>query len=605
MFEVCCYACPMPSSCFVADRQREVLAALAAEEVVEATVFARRMRLLAEADQLWEAGPEAFAVLELAGTARIGQGRAARQLSDGHRLVTLFPVALALLETGEMYRESAALLLSLTASCAEAVQAEVGERLTRQVAGLNTTDARKVINRTIPQVEAELDPELTRERLEAAKRNRGVWTHPEPDEMLRVGADLPAVAGRRWALDFEELVRAQKVADREAGVVRTQAQRRADVFAQLPSRVLALITLIQQGRVSELLAAASTEPDLAPEDLDALEALAEQTLDLFPTPTPADPTPADPTADPAVDPTADPAVDPTADPAVDPAVDPESPVRERPSFDEVLRALLRLRLRDPVVINVHIPMTTLLELDHRSGWIDGYGPVSAEHTRLLVPMAGLRQLFVAHDSGLPLAHSPTTQPPLTDELPANPEAFAKLAAQVRARLLGLLGPRTIADDAEPHHDPSNRLAAFVETRDQICLGIGCACSARRSDKDHELRWPEGPTAAWNLGSKSPRCHHAKHTGWDVHRHDAGPTAGTVTWTSPLGHSYTKPGVWTAPTPLPHDVTLPAPRLQPFDETDSSPWEHPLHQEPTPPPAKPDIEIVRTWNDDGDLDNPPF
>jgi hypothetical protein len=87
----------MTSSCSVADRQREVLAALAAEEVVEATVFARRMRLLAEADQLWEAGPEAFAVLELAGTARIGQGRAARQLSDGHRLVTLFPLALALL----------------------------------------------------------------------------------------------------------------------------------------------------------------------------------------------------------------------------------------------------------------------------------------------------------------------------------------------------------------------------------------------------------------------------------------------------------------------------------------------------------------------------
>jgi hypothetical protein len=51
----------------------------------------------------------------------------------------------------------------------------------------------------------------------------------------------------------------------------------------------ALITLIQQGRVQELLAQTSADPDLAPEDLDALEALAEQTLDLFPTPTPADP----------------------------------------------------------------------------------------------------------------------------------------------------------------------------------------------------------------------------------------------------------------------------------------------------------------------------
>ena len=213
----------MPTSCHVADQQREVLAAIAVEEVLEAQAFARRMRLRAHAEQLWEDGPEAFAVLELAGTARIGQVRAATQLTDGRRLVQLFPRALALLETGQMYRESAALLLSLTVNCTDDVQAEVGERLTRQIAALNTTDARKIINRTIPQVEADLDPQLTRERLERAKRDRAVWTTPLPEDMLRVSADLPAVKGRRWALDFEELVRAQKTADAAAGVARTQA----------------------------------------------------------------------------------------------------------------------------------------------------------------------------------------------------------------------------------------------------------------------------------------------------------------------------------------------------------------------------------------------
>jgi hypothetical protein len=73
------------------------------------------------------------------------------------------------------------------------------------------------------------------------------------------------------------------------------------------------------------------------------------------------------------------------------------------------------------VINVHIPRTTLLELDHRSGWVEGYGPVSAEHTRLLVPTAGLRQVFVAQDSGLPLGLGSATQPSLTDAPPTPPK----------------------------------------------------------------------------------------------------------------------------------------------------------------------------------------
>jgi hypothetical protein len=554
----------MPTSCSVADQQREVLAAIAVEEAVEAQAFARRMRLRAVADGLWGDGPEAFAILELAGTARIGQVRAATQLTEGRRLVRLFPIALALLESGELYRESAALLLALTASCAEEVQAMVGERVTSVIVGLNTSDARKIITRTVLETEADLDPELTRERLERAKRNRAVWTSPQPDDLLRVSADLTAIAGRRWALDFEELVRAQKTTDAEAGVVRTQAQRRADVFADLPSRVIALIHLIQQGRTEELLAAAQADTGDVAGVLADLEDLATQTLDLFPDPT-------------------------------EPAQG--CPLQERPSHEDLLIGLLRQRLRNPVTITIHIPMTTLLELDHRSGWLEGYGPVTAEHTRLLVPMAGLRQLYVAHDSGLPLALDPITHPALYDDTPDGPEE-QQVAQQVRDRLLAMLGPHGIAHDTEARHDPSKALTTFVETRDQTCLGIGCNHPARRSDKDHETRWPDGPTAAWNLSSKSPRCHHAKHHGWTTHRQDQGPQAGTTTWTSPLGHSYSKPGVWTAPTRLPLDVQLPAPRHQAHDDTDTSSFEHPLIPEPKPVPT---VETTTRWNDD----KPPF
>jgi hypothetical protein len=546
----------MPTACALAAEQRVVLGQIAELEAADAQLFARRMRLRAEAEVLWEDQPAAFDVLELSGTARIGQVRAATQLLDGRRLVACFPVALGLLETGVMFRETAVLLLAATRACTDAVQAQVDARVSAQVAALNTTDARKVIERTVLQAEADLDPELTRERLEKAKRERSVWTRPAQDGMLEVGASLTAVQGRRWVLDFEELVRAQQITDQQAGVQRTQAQRRADVFAELPSRLIALVQLIQQGRTAELLELATADPDLA----EQVEALAEQTLDLFPTRT-RTPTPGAGPARVAV-----------------------------PSVEEVLGAVLSQRVRNPVTISIHIPMTTVLDLDHRAGWLEGYGPVPAEHCRLLVPTAGLRQVYVDAGSGVPLGIDATTHPPLTDELPLDPEGQGQVAGQVRRRLLGLLGPRTVAHDPEPRHDPSPALRAFVEARDLTCTGIGCAMTARRSDKDHETRWPQGPTAAWNLSSKSPRCHHAKHTGWDLHRADTG----ELTWTSPLGHSYRKPGVWQAPDQLPHDLNLPTPRLTPLNDHDPHPLDLALDSTTLPPKPQREFHNCDDW-----------
>jgi hypothetical protein len=168
----------------------------------------------------------------------------------------------------------------------------------------------------------------------------------------------------------------------------------------------------------------------------------------------------------------------------------------------------------------------------------------------------------------------------------------------------MLSPRTVADDTQPRHDPSSNLKAFLELRDVTCLGIGCSCSARRSDKDHEQRWPDGPTAAWNLSSKSPRCHHAAHHGWQMDRTDTGPHAGSVIWTSPLGHAYPNPASGPPPTGSPTTSLLPAPRLQPLDDTHTSPWEIPLVNDPKPAPHHPDVTTIRTWNDDWNDNNHP-
>jgi hypothetical protein len=76
------------------------------------------------------------------------------------------------------------------------------------------------------------------DRLEAARDKRGVTTRPGYDGMGVVSALLTAEQLVRFQAGMDQLVAAQRVADREAGVDRTQDQRRADVFAALPSMVL-------------------------------------------------------------------------------------------------------------------------------------------------------------------------------------------------------------------------------------------------------------------------------------------------------------------------------------------------------------------------------
>jgi len=605
-----------PESAEIAEAQRAALAAVALAEADAARSYARRMRAVAEIGLLWEPGPEAFPMIELAGTARIGQVRASTQLSDARRLVEVFPATMALLDRGVLYVPTAELLLSTTRQCTDAVQAEVERRLLDRITGLNTTDARRLLEATIPEVEADLDPALTAERLERARRDRRIWVQQLPDAMCHITALLDVIRGRRWTLDFEELVRAQRIADRRAGVTRTLDQTRADVFAELPGRLIALITAIQRGQINDLLALAQADPHAAedvealaaatadltgaacdapaeapdelpdelpgevpgesPEDLpepvspdDAREPLAPEDLpEPFPlpvwSPLPDAPPRSASEHHPGHPPDPPPAPQPSPPPGPPPGPPPD-PATSPLTVEELTVELLRLPVRDPQVLNVHIPMTTLLDVDHRSGHLEGVGPVPAEHCRLMAPVAALRRIFVDHTTGVPVGMDRLARP--TPE----PVPQQASAAQVRERLLALLGPVSVVDRAESRHDPSSALATFVEVRDQRCTGIGCSQPARACHLDHETRYPDGPTAAWNLSAKSARCHRAKHAGWTVTRHPDGSTG----WTSPLGHTYTSAGVWQAPPPLPDDLALPPPRRVGIDDLEHWPQEHPL------------------------------
>jgi hypothetical protein len=191
------------------------------------------------------------------------------------------------------------------------------------------------------------------------------------------------------------------------------------------------------------------------------------------------------------------------------------------------------QLAATVVLNVHVPMATVLDLSQEPGALDRYGPISAQHARLLRPRR-YRRVLVDGDTGRPVAVDDRSTPVDQD----------RLVEQVRRALR----PEVVVDADEPQHDPSARLARLVDLRDVHCCGPGC--SSTRTDRDHLEPWPAGPTSAANLGRLSARCHAAKHAGWRLVRHPNGST----TWTSRYGRTYRRPS--------PH---APPPQVDPYAE----------------------------------------
>jgi len=498
--------------------QRAALQRVDALERAKAVLYAQEARSRVNIAQLWSDDPGQ--VLELAGTARIGQGRAAGQLDRSSRLVENFPLALGLLEHGVMFVATADLLLGLSKNCSPEVQRLLDARLSERVCLMDAADARARITRAIPQLESEVDEAAQRQRYERARQGRRVWVDPVEDGMARIGAELDAVDARRWALDFEELVRAQKVCDEREGVVRTQDQRRADVFAALPSRLLALAESAARGRLEQLLAAARVEQGSQGEW----------------------------------------------------------------DRDELVRGLLSLPVRKPTVLNVHVGMTTLLDYDQRSGWIEGLGAVPAMRARMLLPTAALRRVGVDERTGVPIGMDPSSmpQPPWDGEMDLSP----RHAKHQQSRLLRLLTPLYWTDRAEPQHDPSTAVRQFLQVRDLTCDGPGCPRSASACELDHEQPWVDGgQTAPWNLTHRSTRCHHRKHDDWSVIRDEE---TGASTWRSPTGSVFERLSRWDPPTQIPDDAVLPEPRLEPPFHTAPDPYlldeERPLW--PTLPPPAP-------------------
>lgn len=142
------------------------------------------------------------------------------------------------------------------------------------------------------------------------------------------------------------------------------------------------------------------------------------------------------------------------------------------------------------------------------------------------------------------APTPEAVPTPAEPAPANPGVLLDGTVVPAGMVADLVvtGARVkpvaeIADlGAEPRHDPSEKLTAAVRARHLTCTFPGCGRAADKCDVDHVIAWPSGATHPGNL---QPLCreHHLLKTfcGWTPQL----ASDGTVTWTAPTGHTYTK------------------------------------------------------------------
>jgi len=117
------------------------------------------------------------------------------------------------------------------------------------------------------------------------------------------------------------------------------------------------------------------------------------------------------------------------------------------------------------------------------------------------------------------------------------DALAALVASVQTRFRALyVAPGTgyVTGAGPVAYRPHAALVRLVRARDGTCRFPGCSTSAERTDVDHVVPFPGGPTVRENLASLCRKHHRLKHhAGWRLTM----TPEGICTWTTPTGMDY--------------------------------------------------------------------
>jgi Domain of unknown function (DUF222) len=216
----------------------------------------------------------------------------------------------------------------------------------------------------------------------------------------------------------------------------------------------------------------------------------------------------------------------------------------------------------PALVNVIIPVGTLLGWSTTPGLASGWGLLDYDEARTIAEAAATHPrtrwcATLTAPDGTALAHAcatgqhrsllrdpqPQAEPPQPQAEPPQPQAQPPPAGQVTEllRRLGLAAFTPIARgscdhaQAETTYTPSRKLRHLVRARNATCDAPGCTAEAIHADLDHTHPWPDGPTDECNL---APRCrtHHRAKQAPDWTAQQTAP--GVTRWTLPSGRTHT-------------------------------------------------------------------
>jgi Domain of unknown function (DUF222) len=184
------------------------------------------------------------------------------------------------------------------------------------------------------------------------------------------------------------------------------------------------------------------------------------------------------------------------------------------------------------MINLTVPLATLLQLSNSPGEVVGYGPVAPDTARVLADAA---------------AGHPATSWRLTV---TSPDGHALATGSARSSRRGqpitadgwtvTLTAIPLGDcdhqQREPGYRPSPALAGLIRARTTTCSFPGCRRPARRCDLDHSVPYEVGgPTCPCNLAPLCRHHHRVKQAeGWTLIQ----PSPGVLVWLTPAGRRYT-------------------------------------------------------------------
>jgi hypothetical protein len=186
------------------------------------------------------------------------------------------------------------------------------------------------------------------------------------------------------------------------------------------------------------------------------------------------------------------------------------------------------------VINLTVPLTTLLGLAESPGEVTGTGPVDSVTARELAWSTAVHpgtrwNMTVTAPNGTAVATSTARAGPKSRAAPSTGWTVT-LTTEPIAR--GTCDHR----HQEPQYRPSPALQRLIRARNKTCCYPGCRWPARRCELDHTIAYDDdGRSCECNIEPLCERHHHLKHTeGWLLTQ----PAPGVLVWITPAGRRYT-------------------------------------------------------------------